>query len=714
MRTRLIMTTAFCACLLARPAAAATPDTGLWIIDAENNGQPGRGLQIEVQNNTLVMTFYGYLPSGAAQWYLAAGALNGSSFSGSPERFAGGTAFGQPHVPAQAVGSAGTVTMSFTDSSHGTITLPGESAKAFSRLQFGSTLSVPDAPEAVSAVPGNGSATISFAPPASNGGSPVTSYLARCSSQSQPERSASGSSSPLLVSGMVNGSVYNCTVTASNAQGTSPASVPVSVTPAAGASSGFTLSTPVAVNGGVLPADYTCDGMGSTPALEWSSPPAGTQAYALLMSTLPGDGSTKWNWVLYNIPIGGTTLARDSDGIGTLGFGSDGPVPGYQAPCSQGPGAKVYTFTLYALSANVSITLPPEQVNGAVVQTAIAPVTLASASLSLSVTRAASPTGSTTACLNVRNSTSGSTTGRPAVNCDATYAYVGSDGLPTHTMMDGIIGTNLQVPIGQNFRGANAWKIPLQPTPAATPTSAVDGPIGIAVNGVPIFNPCKQGGCQNGDTKVLGELDVCNGHAGRADDYHYHAAPTCLMAGRSANYWDTHPVGWALDGYAIFGYNNPDGTPATRDSTCGGNATPGPNAPSGYAYHVTEVSPYVLSCFHGVPSPDLANQASKFSPLRQPPVTPFSVSGMTLRTDGSDGYQVVEFTSARNFTTTSGGSTSYPYTPGSYRIRYKALSGAALMALLTQPQNSGKSACWNFQFTDVNGAATQPSISYCR
>jgi hypothetical protein len=31
----------------------------------------------------------------------------------------------------------------------------------------------------------------------------------------------------------------------------------------------------------------------------------------------------------------------------------------------------------------------------------------------------------------------------------------------------------------------------------------VDGPIGVAINGVPIFNPCKQGGCQNGDTKVL-------------------------------------------------------------------------------------------------------------------------------------------------------------------------------------------------------------------
>ena len=83
----------------------------------------------------------------------------------------------------------------------------------------------------------------------------------------------------------------------------------------------------------------------------------------------------------------------------------------------------------------------------------------------------------------------------------------------------------------------------------------MDGPIGVAVNGVPIFNPCKQGGCNNtpggNDTKVLGELDLCNGHAGRADDYHYHAAPVCMMSDQPTAYWDSHPLGWALDGYEI-------------------------------------------------------------------------------------------------------------------------------------------------------------------
>jgi len=98
-----------------------------------------------------------------------------------------------------------------------------------------------------------------------------------------------------------------------------------------------------------------------------------------------------------------------------------------------------------------------------------------------------------------------------SVDCSGSdYGKIASPGLPNHAMMNGITATNLQVPVAQDFTGDNAWKIPLNPAIAATPTSVVDGPIGIAVNGVPIFNPCKQGGCQNGDTKVLGELDICN------------------------------------------------------------------------------------------------------------------------------------------------------------------------------------------------------------
>ncbi len=574
------------------------------------------------------------------------------------------------------------------------------------------TITVPGAPTGVSVSAGNAAATITFTAPASNGGATITGYTVSCTGGGAT-RTANGTASPITVSSLTNGVVYSCSVSATNSAGLGSPSNSVTVTPNAGTVGSFSLTSPVGQEGGSMAADYTCDGTGSSPALTWSNPPAGTQQFALLMTTLPGDGTTKWNWVLYNIASSVRALSKDSYGLGTPGVGSDGPYIGYQPPCSQGPGAKVYTFKLYALSG--APTLPATgAANGSTIEAAIAGITLGTATLNLTYTRPTNATGSSAECGLVRSSLSGSSAGGASVACDTNYAYISSNSLPSHAMMNGITASNLQVPLAQNFQGANGWKIPLKPAIAEVTTSAVDGPIGVAVNGVLIFNPCKQGGCQNGDTKVLGELDSCNGHAGRADDYHYHAAPICLMQGRAANYWDTHPVGWALDGFAIYGYNDADGRVASRDSVCGGNTGTVANGPQGYSYHVTDASPYVLSCFRGTPSPDLANQSSKFSPIRQPPVQPFKVSNMTLTTDAVDGYQVLQFSSAVTFTTNETGSDSYVNSPGTYRIRYKQLTGAALTTALATGNNTNKSVCWNFNFTDSNGNTTQPSITYCR
>ena len=468
---------------------------------------------------------------------------------------------------------------------------------------------------------------------------------------------------------------------------------------------GFTLTSSVAVEGGTLPADYTCDGTSSSPALAWANPPLGTKEFALLMTTVPGPGTLKYNWVLSGIPAGTTSLSRNTSGVGTAGVGSDGPTAAYQSPCSQGPGLKTYTFTLYALSASPSLAVAAKAVTGEALSNALGSITLASTALNLGYTRGSSAASAN--CVLVSESLKASITGVATSTCDSSYAYISSNGLATHSMMNGITATNLQVPLAANFTGSNAWKIPLAPAIAAATTTAVDGPIGVAINGVPIFNPCKQGGCQNGDTKVLGELDVCNGHAGRGDDYHYHAAPICMMAGQAASYWNTHPVGWALDGFAIFGYNNADGTVASRDGICGGNTSTVSNGPAGYSYHVTDASPYVLSCFRGTPSTPAVGV-----PMRQPPVTPFPVSNMTLATDATDGYQVLQFMSAQPFTTTETGTDKYVNAAGVYKIRYKSVLGTELAALLAA--NTGKTACWSFQFSSSSGATTQPAISYCR
>jgi hypothetical protein len=51
---------------------------------------------------------------------------------------------------------------------------------------------------------------------------------------------------------------------------------------------------------------------------------------------------------------------------------------------------------------------------------------------------------------------------------------------------------------------------------------------------------------------------------------------------------------------------------------------------------------------------------------------------------------------------------------GACRIRYKRATGATPEAPMAPPQNRGKSACWDCQFTTAAGAAMQPAVTYCR
>jgi phosphatidylethanolamine-binding protein (PEBP) family uncharacterized protein len=106
-----------------------------------------------------------------------------------------------------------------------------------------------------------------------------------------------------------------------------------------------------------------------------------------MVTTTPVDGSTRWNWVLYGIPSSATGLDENSQGVGTVGTGSHGTVMQYDPPCPQGPGAKTYTFTLYALSASPSLPDSGDQVTGEVLTNAISSITLDKASLDLSYGR---------------------------------------------------------------------------------------------------------------------------------------------------------------------------------------------------------------------------------------------------------------------------------------------------------------------------------------
>jgi hypothetical protein len=87
----------------------------------------------------------------------------------------------------------------------------------------------PSAPTGVLASPGNGSATVSWTAP-SDGGSQISSYTVTpyVGTAAQPATTVKGSPAPTsaTVTGLVNGTTYTFTVSATNAVGTGPASAP--------------------------------------------------------------------------------------------------------------------------------------------------------------------------------------------------------------------------------------------------------------------------------------------------------------------------------------------------------------------------------------------------------------------------------------------------------------------------------------------------------
>ena len=215
------------------------------------------------------------------------------------------------------------------------------------------------------------------------------------------------------------------------------------------------------------------------------------------------------------------------------------------------------------------------------------------------------------------------------VRWDERTLYVESDGLPEHGMMKGIRSWQQQVPLPQNYTGSNAWRIPLKPVLAERPISArtalFRGAIALAVNGVPIFNALNNRG---EDAFLAGELDEWGGHCGRADDYHYHAAPLHLeeTVGKGK------PIAYALDGFPLYGLTNPDGSPVGRLDEFNGKF----DAAGNYRYHATKTYPYVNGGLRGVvevrggqvePQPRANPVRPAMPPLRGARITDFQSTG---------------------------------------------------------------------------------------
>ncbi|MSO42430.1 MAG: YHYH protein [Solirubrobacterales bacterium] len=142
-------------------------------------------------------------------------------------------------------------------------------------------------------------------------------------------------------------------------------------------------------------------------------------------------------------------------------------------------------------------------------------------------------------------------------------------------------------------------KLSLKPKLAKHPTCLSGGTIGVIRTGAAFFDALDAGG----DDAAAHEVqDSCGGHPQQQGVYHYHALPSCI--GTGADNKHSKLIGWALDGFPIYGPRGAGGEYMRNSEldACHGHTHKiryaGKVRPI-YHYHATMEYPYTLGCFRG-------------------------------------------------------------------------------------------------------------------
>ncbi|NOQ72172.1 MAG: YHYH protein [Crocinitomix sp.] len=187
---------------------------------------------------------------------------------------------------------------------------------------------------------------------------------------------------------------------------------------------------------------------------------------------------------------------------------------------------------------------------------------------------------------------------------DGDFVVIETAGIPDHKSPY-YEGTSWESELYETYTGSNpdfvqnpndiaaqdyTFKIPINPGVDGAHSSTPLGPIGVALNGVAIFNQY----AGPGEEALEGEIntfDQFNGHPTGTKAYHYHIEPVYLTStlGSSAL------IGFLLDGFPVYGPIE-DGELVTNDDldTYHGHSHATFDYPDGiYHYHITAEDPYI-------------------------------------------------------------------------------------------------------------------------
>ncbi len=196
--------------------------------------------------------------------------------------------------------------------------------------------------------------------------------------------------------------------------------------------------------------------------------------------------------------------------------------------------------------------------------------------------------------------------GASSITSDGTYLTIKTKGIPDHVSPYYQTSNSLyQAYSGETFGGNTfkknpnsisaqtlTFKIPLQPTPATVNSATPLGPIGVALNGVALYNQYA-GPNNQALTSEIASFDKYCGHPQATGQYHYHVEPLYLTTVKSTK---SGLMGFLLDGFPVYGPEEEDGTTITSSmlDDFHGHEHATVDYPEGiYHYHFSSDAPYL-------------------------------------------------------------------------------------------------------------------------
>jgi YHYH protein len=196
--------------------------------------------------------------------------------------------------------------------------------------------------------------------------------------------------------------------------------------------------------------------------------------------------------------------------------------------------------------------------------------------------------------------------GATSITNDGDYITIKTNGVPDHKSIYYANTDSLYESYsGATFGGATfrknpnsilkqsyTFRIPVNPSEASRHAATRLGPIGVALNGVPLFN--QYAGPNNQElTFEIRSFDKYNGHPQRMGMYHYHVEPIYLTTVKSTK---SGLMGFLLDGFPVYGPQEENKKTVMNSDldVYHGHTHATIDFPKGiYHYHFTHEAPYM-------------------------------------------------------------------------------------------------------------------------